>query len=78
MKHLLLSLTSMFFLCTPLMHAEEDEPLFIPMNQTPKTGKRMPPRYMSYLTYYDGEACFLNKIFLCDKLNIINTWRNNI
>ena len=27
MKHLLLSLTSMFFLCTPLMHAEEDEPL---------------------------------------------------
>lgn len=58
MKHLLLSLTSMFFLCTPLMHAEEDEPLFIPMNQTPKTGKRMPPRYMSYLTYYNGEACF--------------------
>lgn len=40
--------------------------------------KRMPPRYMSYLTYYDGEACFLNKIFLYDELNIINTRRNNI
>lgn len=38
----------------------------------------MPPRYMSYLTYYNGEACFLNKIFLYDELNIINTRRNNI